>query len=175
MGDAPRRGWYKPWSTSRFWQRLQPWLRMTLRRSPRTIPPRGGRSVLRSCRRSTLLAQVLIGQAVTRALRAVYLPWLDAGAVALQKLVAGGKVPFAEPKKPPTPPARAVLLFVDGLRMDLAQQLAVMFRAKGASVARGFVWSGFPTVTGTCKPLASPAAGLLEEARGWCRAFRGSR
>jgi hypothetical protein len=99
--------------------------------------------------------------AVTAALRAVYLPWLDTGAVALQKLVADGKVPFAEPKKPPAPPARAVLLFVDGLRMDLAQQLAAVLRATGAEVAAGFVWSGFPIVTATCKPLVSPAAGLL--------------
>ena len=71
-------------------------------------------------------------QAVTAALRAVYLPWLDAGAVALQKLAAAGKVRFAEPKSPPAPPTRAVLLFVDGLRMDLAQQLAALLRAKGA-------------------------------------------
>ncbi len=103
-------------------------------------------------------------QAVTAALRAVYLPWLDAGAVALQKLAAGGKVRFAEPKSPPAPPARAVLLFVDGLRMDLAQQLAALLRAKGAVVTTSCAWSGFPTVTATCKPLASPAAGLLAAA-----------
>ncbi len=103
--------------------------------------------------------------AVTAALRAVYLPWLDAGAVALQELAADGKVPFAEPKKPPAPPARAVLLFVDGLRMDLAQQLAALLRTKSVAVEASFVWSGFPTVTATCKPLVSPACGLLTAGR----------
>jgi hypothetical protein len=102
--------------------------------------------------------------AVTAALRAVYLPWLDAGSVALQKLAADGKAPFAEPFKPPAPPRRAALLFVDGLRMDLAQQLGAMLRAKGAAATMGCTWSGFPTVTATCKALASPAAGLLAAA-----------
>ena len=31
----------------------------------------------------------------------------------------------------------------------------------GAKVAFGWRWSGFPTVTATCKPLASPAAGAF--------------
>src|SRR6516162_5646369 len=100
-------------------------------------------------------------EAVVAALRAVYLPWLEAGAARLQALVAEGAVPFAAPAKHPTPPKRAALLFVDGLRMDLAQQLAGLLRARGADVTVSFAWSGFPTVTATCKALASPAAGLL--------------
>ena len=100
-------------------------------------------------------------EAVTAALRAVYLPWLDAGATTLQALAADGKVPFAQPGKPPAPPVGAVMLFVDGLRMDLAQQLGGLLRARGAAVDIRFTWSGFPTATATCKALASPAAGLL--------------
>jgi hypothetical protein len=103
-------------------------------------------------------------EAVTAALRAVYLPWLDAGAMALQKLASDGEVRFAVPSKPPTPPARAALLFVDGLRMDLAQQLGALLRAQGATVQVSCAWSGFPTVTATCKGLASPAAGVLAAA-----------
>jgi hypothetical protein len=103
-------------------------------------------------------------EAVTAALRAVYLPWLDAGAAALQKLAGDGEVRFALPSKPPAPPARSALLFVDGLRMDLAQQLAALLSARGAAVQVGCVWSGFPTVTATCKGLASPAAGILAAA-----------
>jgi hypothetical protein len=102
--------------------------------------------------------------AVTAALRAVYLPWLDAGAVALQKLAEDGKVAFAAPVKPHKPPKRAALLFVDGLRMDLAQQLGALLRAKGATATVGCTWSGFPTITATCKGLASPAASLLAAA-----------
>jgi hypothetical protein len=103
-------------------------------------------------------------EAVTAALRAVYLPWLDTGAAALQQLASDGKVRFALPSMPPPPPARSALLFVDGLRMDLAQQLAVLLRARGATVQESSTWSGFPTVTATCKGLASPAAGVLASA-----------
>ena len=100
-------------------------------------------------------------EAVVAALRAVYLPWLDDGASALQALVAAVKVPLARPVNPSPPPTGAVLLFVDGLRMDLAQRLLIMLRRCGASVSLNHRWSGFPTVTATCKPLASPAAGML--------------
>ncbi|MBV9860251.1 MAG: BREX-1 system phosphatase PglZ type B [Alphaproteobacteria bacterium] len=104
--------------------------------------------------------------AVTAALRAIYLPWAEAGAVALQELAQNGKVAFAKPIAPPAPPNRAALLFADGLRLDLAQQLAALLRARGAAVELRWAWSGFPTVTATCKPLASPAAGLLSATAG---------
>jgi hypothetical protein len=99
--------------------------------------------------------------AVVAALRAIYLPWIDVAAVALQTLAVTGKVILAQPKKPKAPPHGAVLLFVDGLRMDLAQRLAGLLQARGASIKLAHRWSGFPTVTATCKPLASPAAALL--------------
>ncbi len=50
------------------------------------------------------------------------------------------------------------MIFVDGLRMDLAQRLAAQLRDTGASVELKWRWAGFPTVTATCKPLASPVA-----------------
>ena len=45
------------------------------------------------------------------------------------------------------------LLFVDGLRMDLAQRWRELLGAEGAQVKLAWRWSGFPTVTATCKPL----------------------
>jgi hypothetical protein len=99
--------------------------------------------------------------AVAAAIRAVYLPWVEDGAKAMQKLALDGKLSFAQPTKPPSPPAGAILLFVDGLRLDLAHGLADLLRARGAAVNLSYQWSGFPTMTATCKPLASPAAGLL--------------
>lgn len=100
--------------------------------------------------------------AVVAALRAVYLPWLDHGAATLQALAAAGKVAFATPKAPNAPPQDAVLLFVDGLRMDLAQELAEQLRARGANVELDWIWSGFPTVTATCKALATPVAASMK-------------
>jgi len=99
-------------------------------------------------------------EAVTAAVRAVYLPWVDAGAARLQALAAEGGVAFAQPTKPSAASSRSALLFVDGLRMDLAQQLAALLHARGAAVKISWTWSGFPTVTATCKALVSPAAGF---------------
>jgi hypothetical protein len=102
--------------------------------------------------------------AVITALRAIYIPWLDEGASALQELIRQGKVQLAKPEKKDNPDT---LLFVDGLRMDLAQQLVQLLRADGAQIDVGWTWSGFPTVTATCKPLVSPIA---EHLRGSDRA-----
>lgn len=90
--------------------------------------------------------------AVTAALRAIYLPRLQRDAEALQDLVRGGL-----PGPGPAPEADAVL-FVDGLRMDLAHRLVEILREHPAVVDLAWRWAGFPTVTATCKPLASPAA-----------------
>jgi len=56
------------------------------------------------------------------------------------------------------------VLFIDGLRMDVAQRLAALLRTQGALVDLGWRWTGFPSVTATCKPLASPAAARLRGA-----------
>ena len=101
-------------------------------------------------------------QAVVTGLRAVYLPWLDANAEALQALAEAERVPFARPQSGVKPEARSALLFVDGLRFDVGQRVAEALRARGAKVDLTWGWSGFPTITSTCKALASPAADRLE-------------
>jgi hypothetical protein len=45
--------------------------------------------------------------------------------------------------------------------MDLAHRLVDLLEAQGAHAKLDWRWSGFPTVTATCKPLASPAASML--------------
>lgn len=97
--------------------------------------------------------------AVASALKAIYLPWLDEGADALQELVRGGKVKFAQAA--PTSSEVTTLLFVDGLRMDVAHQLIQVLLRDGLDAKLGWVWSGYPTVTATCKPLVMPVAELL--------------
>jgi hypothetical protein len=89
--------------------------------------------------------------AVVTALRAIYAPWLQRNAETLQRLLKDGVPP------PAAQPDCDAVLFVDGLRMDLAQRLATVLRDAGARVEFGWRWTGFPTVTATCKPLASPA------------------
>ena len=90
--------------------------------------------------------------AVVAALHALYLPRLEREASILQQLLHPGVPP------PRTPGQADTLLFVDGLRMDLAQHLAMLLRTAGATVELDWRWAGFPTVTATCKPFASPAA-----------------
>lgn len=97
--------------------------------------------------------------AVTAALRATYLPWLEEGALALQELVRTGKVRFAG--APTSKPTASTILFVDGFRMDLAHELVRLLEMEGVTVGLGWAWSGFPTVTATCKPMVSPVASML--------------
>jgi len=91
--------------------------------------------------------------AVVAALRAIYAPWLQRNADVLQLLLRNGVPPSKAPSD------SDAVLFVDGLRMDLAQRLVAMLRDAGARVEIGWRWTGYPTVTATCKPLASPAVG----------------
>jgi hypothetical protein len=96
--------------------------------------------------------------AVITALRAIYIPWLDESATALQELVRRGNVQLTKPGKQDSP---ETLLFVDGLRMDLAHQLTRLLQEEGVQINIDWSWSGFPTVTATCKPLVSPIAERL--------------
>jgi hypothetical protein len=98
--------------------------------------------------------------AVAAALRAVYLPWLEAGAAALQALAKRSALPVGAPADVDADS----VIFVDGLRMDLGLRLAEVLKDKGAAVQCRWRWAGFPTVTATCKPFASPAAGRFRGA-----------
>lgn len=97
--------------------------------------------------------------AVAAALRAVYLPWVDKGAHALQDIAATGVIPFGSIE--PVPAEVDAMVFVDGLRFDLAQRLMDRLAGQGAQAALDWRWSGFPTSTSSCKPLVSPVANLL--------------
>lgn len=96
---------------------------------------------------------------VTTALRAIYLPWVEAGACALQALARSGAVVFAVPA--PFDADCDTLIFVDGLRYDLAEMLRARLVREGVESTLGWRWSGWPTVTATCKPLATPVAHRL--------------
>jgi len=102
--------------------------------------------------------------AVTAALRAIYLPWLEAGANSLQGLAARGEIPFGTIDA--IPDATQAVVFVDGLRFDLAQRLLNKLQDRGAQASLDWRWSGFPTSTASCKPLVSPVSDLLTGAGG---------
>jgi len=96
--------------------------------------------------------------AVVAALRALYAPRLEREALALQALLPAGPPPSQKLENADT------VLFIDGLRMDVAHRLARLLTERGSEVKLGWRWTGFPSVTATCKPLASPAADRLRGA-----------
>ncbi len=99
--------------------------------------------------------------AVTAALRTTYLPWLEQQA----KRVAAWASDYPNPAKPsarhlPAEPG-TVYLFVDGLRTDVALELATLLEGTGLSPASEIAWSPLPSVTATAKPAWNPLAEAL--------------
>ena len=96
--------------------------------------------------------------AVLGALRSVYLPWLDSTARHLQQLIlANGQAVSRRHGLIEAVPGRLVV-FADGLRMDVAQLLAERLGAVGIESTQDWEWSAIPSVTATAKPAASPVA-----------------
>lgn len=100
--------------------------------------------------------------AVLGALRSVYLPWLDSTARHLQQLIqANGQAVSRRHGLIEAAPGRLVV-FADGLRMDVAQQLVQRLEAAGIESTQDWEWSAVPSVTATAKPAASPIADALQ-------------
>lgn len=97
-------------------------------------------------------------KAVHGALRAVYLVWLEAGAMRLQDL-AGAGPPVSELLA--APEAGTCVLFADGLRFDVGRRLEDHLKSSGLSVDLAWRWAALPTVTATAKPAISPVADRL--------------
>ncbi len=102
-------------------------------------------------------------KAVTAAIRAIYLPWLEKFSTLTQALAK--TYPATGPDACRTLPVEegTVYLFADGLRLDLARSLEQRLRnsSLGADIAFGFDWSALPTVTATAKPAWRPLAEKL--------------
>lgn len=101
--------------------------------------------------------------AVESALRAIYLPWATDAAMHLQKVVAADGYPRQSIRQasPPDFHAGTCLLFIDGLRLDLAKRLEAELERAGLQVAATYDWAALPSVTSTAKPAVSPVAELI--------------
>lgn len=93
-------------------------------------------------------------------LRLAYLPWLERIASRFQEDLKKGGV--SAPRSGQIPSSGELQLFVDGLRMDLAQRLVRLLQPQGISCTLEVAWSALPSVTATGKALASPVASQLE-------------
>lgn len=91
-------------------------------------------------------------------LRAAYLPWLESTARHLQQLIHANGQSVSRHAKPIETAAGRLVVFADGLRMDVAQQLAEKLAESGIESTQDWEWSAIPSVTATAKPAASPIA-----------------
>ncbi len=105
--------------------------------------------------------------AVSAALRAMYLPWMDEAARRLQEAAksTGGLAPL--PTEPAGSAAGTCTVFVDGLRYDVAVQLQQRLASLGkASLSAR--WTSLPSVTASgkawCSPVVAHISGMAEGA-----------
>ena len=105
--------------------------------------------------------------AVRSAVRTVYRPWLERIVEAFQGAVAASEPGGYEVASPPETAAGTCLLFVDGLRFDLARRLGTMLEQKGIGVEVEPRLTALPSVTSTAKPAVSPAATALVGGEGF--------
>ena len=110
--------------------------------------------------------------AVSSAIRAVYLPWAENAARYLQQVIDGHAYPGGTVlTMQTTPPKKGIcLLFVDGLRFDLAKRLAGLLEKAACMVVEQPYWVPLPSLTGTGKPAVAPLFGshkVAEEGPGY--------
>ena len=99
---------------------------------------------------------------VSRAVRHLLQPWLEESARAFQAAVERQPLPGAGAQPPVDVEDNGCLVFVDGLRFDLAQRLVGRLEGGGCRVELGRRWAALPAVTGTGKPAVTPVAGEIE-------------
>ena len=100
-------------------------------------------------------------KAVQSAVRAVYRPWLERIVELFQEAVAAAGPSGYEAASPPEIDDRTCLLFVDGLRFDLAHRLGTLLKKQEVEVEVEPCLTALPPVTATAKPAISPAASEL--------------
>ncbi len=102
--------------------------------------------------------------AVSAAVRAVYLPWTEEAARRLQEAVKAVGHLSTVPASPPAQSNGTCTVFVDGLRYDAAVRLSERLAAMGkAQLDAG--WTSMPSVTASGKAWCSPVAHLVSGAK----------
>ena len=109
-------------------------------------------------RASALVKNAADIEAVTAVIRSIYLPWAEASARHLQKVVDGSSYPGGTHNTAKILEAKTgdCIVFVDGLRFDTAKRLAGILLKYGLNVVEEPLWAALPSVTATGKPAVSP-------------------
>ena len=93
---------------------------------------------------------------VASVVRALYEPWLDSTARAIQGYVDREAVALGRPPLKSDAPGETCVLFADGLRFDVGVMLQEKLEARELLVQMASRVAPVPTATATAKPLASP-------------------
>lgn len=101
-------------------------------------------------------------KAVTAALRAVYVPWLEELSRRTEDVLTSYPNPNAALCRTMFPTPGTAVVFADGLRCDLCQELRLMLEENDLKVDLQPAWSALPTVTATAKPAWRPLAERLK-------------
>jgi hypothetical protein len=97
-------------------------------------------------------------EVVTKAIRAVYMPWAEESARYLQKIVDENGYPTGQLQNHKGSEYRdgECVLFVDGLRFDAAKRLVSLLKRCGYQIEEKPTWAPLPSVTSTGKPAVTP-------------------
>ena len=106
-------------------------------------------------------------RAVRSAARTVYRPWLERIVETFQDAIAASEPDGYQANSPPEVADGTCLLFVDGLRFDLAHRLGTILEQKRIEVEVKPHLTALPSVTATAKPAISPAASELVGGEGF--------
>lgn len=99
---------------------------------------------------------------ISKVVATLYTPWLDASARRLQEVFSQSGGDLRKLTRGVEGEADTCIVFVDGLRFDLGGLLREKLELRSAKVLLSHRIAPIPTVTGTAKPLASPAYRLIE-------------
>ena len=105
--------------------------------------------------------------AVKAASSALYRPWLEVGANALQDAVQTSTDASVVPQPFESVDPGSCILFCDGLRYDVACRLEELLRAAGYEGSIRWRMAALPAVTPTAKPAVTPVAGELGPGTGF--------
>ena len=98
---------------------------------------------------------------IAKIVRALYQTWLDESAKHFQAVVGKAGEELKAAVKSTAVEKDTCVLFVDGLRFDVAMMLKAKLEARSLIASMSHRIAPIPTVTATAKPLATPVASLL--------------
>lgn len=100
-------------------------------------------------------------QAVEAALKSIYVPWLEVVAKRFQQAVCDNGGLGHKPQREVATPGLCIL-FVDGLRFDVARKLVSKLENASIKSALNTNWASIPSVTASGKAWVSPVVSLIQ-------------